>query len=1112
MWGESELAHLMRGHDWSKTSLGPVSTWPQSLHTAVSLILNSQHPMWIGWGPEAIFLYNDAYIQVLSRAKHPWALGRPASEVWAEIWDVCGPLADKVFQKGEATFVDDVRLFMNRGDFLEETYYSFSYSPIRDESGSVSGLFCPSADVTAKVLNARRLRTLSELSAAAFVERTVENACISATGTLAKNPDDIPFALVYILTPDSQELQLRGTAGLLGPKGTGLSPQAERLARKNEMAFAEVLYSGKAVEIAVENIADLPLGPGEQKVREALVLPVKSLADDRVIGVLIAGVNPTRKLDDDYRTFYDLVSNHVATAIANALAYQEQRKRAETLAELDRAKTIFFSNVSHEFRTPLTLMLGPLEQVLADTEGMRDDRRHLVELAQRNGGRLLKLVNTLLDFSRIEAGRVNVAFRPVDLAGFTAELASMFRSATDRAGLRLRIECDPLAQPVYVDSEMWEKIVLNLVSNAFKFTFQGEIAVRVEDGGDGANLVVSDTGVGIPESELPRIFDRFHRVQGTKGRSFEGSGIGLSLVQELVKLHGGSIAVESELNRGTAFRVWLPYGSEHLPQQQLSGHQSIGAQSGVAAPYVAEALSWVGIEPRDDEAEAVSSGAVLASDEQVQNVLLVDDNNDMREYVGRLLRRRFRVTTAQNGKEALEMARMSAPDLVLTDVMMPEMNGFELLAELRKSPATSTVPVIFLSARAGEEARLEGLQQGADDYLVKPFSARELLARVENNLALSRLRRDAEKKIRESEERFRALVSASSDVIYRMSPDWREMRQLHGRDFLPDTESPSEGWLEKYIHPDDQGRVIAAMQEAIRRKSNFELEHRVLRTDGSLGWTFSRAVPILDSNGEIIEWFGAATDITAGKQAEEALLRSEKLASVGRMAATISHEINNPLEAVTNMLYIARGVAGLPETVRQYLDIADGELKRIAHITRQSLGFYRESNAPAVTLINAVLESAADLLTNRIKAKNVVLEKQWKGTVQAKAVAGELRQVFSNLLANSLDAVGDGGVIKLRCSNVTKLDEGRCVRVTIADNGKGIDQNSRQHLFEAFFTTKGTIGTGLGLWVSKQIIDKHKGTIRVRSCTSGPRRGTVFSVLLPENILVPSEARETAAD
>jgi CheY-like chemotaxis protein len=188
LMGSGELGLLIGRFDWSKTPLGAIENWPQSLKTAVNLMLSSQHPMWVGWGPQATFLYNDAYIQVLGSAKHPWALGKPAAEVWSEIWDICGPFADKVFRHGEASFVDEIRLFMNRGDFFEETYYSFSYSPIRDESGSVGGLFCVSTEVSPKVINARRLRMLSELATNALVQKTTEAACAWAAATLAKTP------------------------------------------------------------------------------------------------------------------------------------------------------------------------------------------------------------------------------------------------------------------------------------------------------------------------------------------------------------------------------------------------------------------------------------------------------------------------------------------------------------------------------------------------------------------------------------------------------------------------------------------------------------------------------------------------------------------------------------------------------------------------------------------------------------------------------------------------------------------------------------------------------------------------------------------------------------
>lgn len=363
----------------------------------------------------------------------------------------------------------------------------------------------------------------------------------------------------------------------------------------------------------------------------------------------------------------------------------------------------------------------------------------------------------------------------------------------------------------------------------------------------------------------------------------------------------------------------------------------------------------------------------------------------------------------------------------------------------------------------------------------------------------------AEEALRTSERRFRALVEASSDVIYRMSPDWREMHQLQGRDFIPDTEVPDPDWMEKYIHPDEQARVFAAIQEAVHARSVFQLEHRVLRVDGSPGWTFSRAVPLLDPDGQIAEWFGAASDITPRKQAEEALIRTEKLASLGRMAATIAHEINNPLESLTNLLFLARTAEGLPDPVRRHLELADTELKRVAHITRQSLGFYREFNAPARISLNDLLESAIDLLRSKINSKKATIQTEWRTDMEVTAVAGEIRQVLSNFLSNALDAIPREGVIRIRTS--------RClwkaipsVRVTVADYGNGIDRASRQHLFEPFFTTKGTFGTGLGLWVSRQIIEKHRGVIQVRSRSTGPVTGTAFSIVLP----VESRLRSSA--
>jgi CheY-like chemotaxis protein len=428
-----ELRDLIAEKDWAQTPLGPLENWPLSLQVSVNLMLNSQHPIWIGWGATMAFLYNDAYIPVLSSAKHPRSLGQPASQVWAEIWELCGPLADRVFSERAASYASDVQLFMDRGDFLEETFYSFSYSPILDESGKVVGLFCPSTDTTAKNLNARRLRTLSELSAKALLARSIQAACSSAIAILSNNADDIPFAALYLADAKAENVHLERTT-IIG--GGGAMPRIASLHNSQDepWSFAEVFSSLRAKVVSLRGVDGVPLGAARQRVAEAIVLPVTASGETAPLGMLVIGVSPARRLDEEYRTFFHLIADQVATAIYSAKAAEQEKMRADALAELDRAKTIFFSNVSHEFRTPLTLLMGPLEDTIARPQSaLADGDQENLQLAQRNGMRLEKLVNTLLDFSRLEAGRAEASYQPTELAQFTAELASCFRSAMSRA-------------------------------------------------------------------------------------------------------------------------------------------------------------------------------------------------------------------------------------------------------------------------------------------------------------------------------------------------------------------------------------------------------------------------------------------------------------------------------------------------------------------------------------------------------------------------------------------------------------------------------------------------------------------------------------------------------
>ncbi|HZU66009.1 MAG TPA: ATP-binding protein [Ktedonobacteraceae bacterium] len=795
--GGGEMGALMRSIDWSTTILGPVESWPQSLRTAVSICLASYFPMLIWWGPELVMLYNDAYRPMLGATKHPQAMGQKGRECWPEIWDIIGPMLGGVLTRGQATWSENQLLPLDRNGYVEECYFTFSYSPIRDETGGIGGVFTAVTETTQQVLGERRLRTLRELAASTAGAKADEEVCSIAARTISNNPADIPFALLYLLDTDGKQARLVCTAGLEDDTSivpstiylTGLDKHAEQW----HTIFKQVVQTGKAELIdrldkfcgELKLLAHNSMLP-EMRPSSAMVLSVTRPGQNTPYGLLITGISPMRMLDEEYRGFFELVAGQIATAIASARAYQEARERAEALAELDAAKTAFFSNVSHEFRTPLTLLLGPVEDALADnTHALPPEQKERLEIVWRNALRLLKLVNTLLDFSRIEAGRIQATYEPVDLAAYTRELASSFRSAIEKAGLYYEVFCPALPEPVYVDREMWEKIVLNLLSNALKFTLDGGIRVELRSVDEHVELEVSDTGVGVAPEALPHIFERFYRARDIRARTHEGSGIGLALVQELVQLHGGTVQVHSTVGKGTSFVVSIPKGKAHLPAERIETERTLQSTAVGAAPYIEEALRWLpgasgadksavgtinrplrdddsvgraedatrGVEDavgRDEdatrEAEDARQREVSRRESERQRemrVLLVDDNADMRDYLQHILSSRWTVEAVANGAAALKAIQQHLPDLVLSDVMMPGLDGFQLMQALRSNPRTRSIPIILLSARAGEESTVEGLEAGADDYLVKPFSARELLARVGTHLEMARLRQDA---------------------------------------------------------------------------------------------------------------------------------------------------------------------------------------------------------------------------------------------------------------------------------------------------------------------------------------------------------------------------------
>ncbi|MEU3838796.1 SpoIIE family protein phosphatase [Streptomyces sp. NPDC028635] len=700
--------------------------------------------MWMAWGEELTFFCNAAYRRDTLGRKYPWALGRPASEVWAEIWGDIGPRIEAVLSTGEATWDEGLLLFLERSGYSEETYHTFSYSPLRDDSGDVVGMLCVVSEDTERVIGERRMATLRDLGSDPSVMRTEQEVLAFADRQLDRNRKDLPFTLTYLF--DGDTARLAGATGVT--PGLPVAPQTLPLVAGPEAVWpAAVLAEGEArvVPLTGEHFDDLPGGDWPEPPVEALVVPLRQQGG-APYGFFVAAVNRYRVLDDGYRGFIELTAGHIASGIGSARNYEAQQRRAEELAELDRAKTTFFSNISHELRTPLTLIMGPVEELRTRLTDAGEEIRQELDVIHRNGLRLGKLVNTLLDFSRIEAGRMQARYEPVDLAAVTAELASVFRSAMERAGLAFEVDCPSLDEPVYVDRGMWEKVVLNLLSNALKFTFDGAVRVAVRREGGQAVVTVADTGTGVPEAEMPRLFERFHRIENARSRSNEGSGIGLALVRELVTLHGGTIHAESTEGKGTSFTLRVPFGTAHLSDDSVMPEGG-GAASATADPYVEEALRWLPVaeagaaaEDRSEGVGAVPLGAG-AGPTRSARVLVADDNADMREYLTRILAGAgYEVEAVSDGVEALDAARRGTPDLVVSDVMMPRLDGLELVARLRGDPRTASVPVLLLSARAGQEASIEGLRAGADDYLVKPFAAAELLARVRANVELARLR------------------------------------------------------------------------------------------------------------------------------------------------------------------------------------------------------------------------------------------------------------------------------------------------------------------------------------------------------------------------------------
>jgi len=830
----------------------------------------------------------------------------------------------------------------------------------------------------------------------------------------------------------------------------------------------------------------------------------------------------------------------------------DQKRVEESLAAVDRAKTTFFSNVSHEFRTPLTLMLGPIEEIQKEArEQLSPERHELLATVRRNGLRLLKLVNTLLDFSRMEAGRAQTSYQPTDLAIFTSEIASAFDSAMKNAGLRFSVDCPPMADPVYVDRDMWEKIVLNLLSNAYKFTFEGEVAVTLKSMDGAVELQVRDTGVGIPEEHREHVFERFHRIESSRARTYEGTGIGLALVQELVKLHGGSVRVESAVGAGSTFAVTIPSGTDHLPAGRIQAAQTLASPTTRAGAYVEELKQWLEIQPElAIDATALPRQATLASSLEPRPsgkrelIVLADDNADMRHYLTRLLSERYEVHAAADGLQALEVTRRLRPVLVLADVMMPQLDGFGVLRAIRENSSLASTPVILVSARAGEESRVEGLEADADDYLIKPFAAREVLARVAAHVKLASLRREnaeREERIRSEAELEREKRHASEERLAETSRLYRDLQQSDAElqlqvallqqlpvstwtlkpDGTPDfvnrvwleftgqtldfVRSHPEAWMTA-VHPEDREMAAKSFWEGVRSGSGFAFETRTLRAqDGTYRWHLNQAVVLRDAERRVLRFVGTTTDIDDQKRTEEALRQAQgdlarinRLTTMGELTASLAHEVSQPISGTMTNANVCLRTLGSDRPdlslVRTAVTRIVRDAQRAAEIIKGIRSQFEKDSVSRETLdISEMIRETVALLRDEAMRYNISVRTELAGDLGE--IVGDrvqLQQVVMNLIVNGIEAMKDVDGIREMVIQ-SQWAENEQILVSVSDTGVGFPPQLAEQIFDPFFTTK-PHGTGMGLRISRSLIESHGGHLWA---AGAPGQGAEFKFNLP---------------
>ncbi|KAI8619659.1 hypothetical protein BC830DRAFT_1103147 [Chytriomyces sp. MP71] len=828
------MGDLVRNHDWSLTApeLGPFQAWPSSLKTAASIVLSSKIQALLLWGPDLrIMAYSDNCIptfaakvcifflspissrpliiitsRVLLRLQHPSMLGGSYKVVFREVWPFIQDRVLKTKNEGVTVYVEDRLYKLFRRGFLESCFFTVTTTPVLAESGHFEGVITWSIETTTKSLSNRRVSFLRDLGIAMIGAPNRKGLWDEFDRFVKERNEDLAFAVTYLKREDGTLARSEASIGTgsyafpdtLDPADTNGDPSFI------SSRIRESWNNRKVIEIVP------PEASSEHKNGVVLVIPITT-NNDETPALLVVGTNSSLAFDQAYTEFVQMIQHEVSMAYVNIKSLETAKAQAQALMELDKAKTSFFMSMSHELRTPLGLIIGPVEDCLIDPDfALTENQSMQLELVRKNSVRLLKLVNSLLDIGRLNSGCMKAVFRPIDVSEKTGQYFSMFQSAIEKAGLKYLTEIENVdPNVVFLDEEMWQKIIFNLLGNAIKFTLKGHIkgALRLCPDKKFIEFSVEDTGVGIPDNQIAKVFDQFQRVEYTGGRSFGGSGIGLALVNDLVKFHGGSISLQSTVNVGTTFTVRIPVGKQHLPQDQV-GFRAASEET-LTRPnqhtiknmnaYLEEAMGFVHSENADNIGNGGASpchpksgkrkSIILSAVRDDSNaIFLVDDNADMRKYLGRILSRYWSIVeTFENGKLALEAMKRVLPSLVVSDVLMPIMDGLTMIKEMKSRERLSRIPVILMSgAASGEPHKLSGFENGADEFLVttqnysqqalsattfkeKPVNSRELVVKIKLLLEKHAIRSNLENDIVKQKE-----ISAKAERRYgqicRVSP------------------------------------------------------------------------------------------------------------------------------------------------------------------------------------------------------------------------------------------------------------------------------------------------------------------------------------------------------